>query len=231
MKERPILMNGEMVLATLDDRKTQTRRVVKLSLPSTEMCPVRMIIDSQSPSGHSWMSDMYGTKHIKCPYGQVGDRLYVRETWATNFPRTVKPKDLPDTTQILYRADGIIPSGKDSMTRWESCLHLPKRFARIHLEITAIRVERVQDITPDDIIAEGLDSFCWDYAESDDGTGDMFMYADHTIEPPKWAADNMTSCECIEDVFSWLWDSVSKPEHTWDKNPFVWCVSFKKIDK
>ena len=223
MKERPILMNTEMVKAVLtcakcgvitveiscpkcgstERRKTQTRRVI----------PGEIHIDEKNEIYHWYppknrgkyfesyaMDTFLDQLSFRCPYGQVGDVLYVRETWATNFPRTVKPKDLPDTTQILYRADETNP-GHDAMTRWESSLHLPKRFSRIHLEITAIRVERVQDISNEDSKAEGVD--------------------------PENAA-----CNCdggaYRNGFCGLWDEIYK---TWDKNPWVRVVEFKRIDK
>ena len=93
---------------------------------------------------------------------------------------------------------------------------------------TETRRLRVQDITTDEMNQQ-LEGFGWDYAESSDGTGDMFMYWDHTSgDPPKWA-DWITSCECIEDVFASFWNSIYPG--SWERNDWVWVFTFKRIEK
>lgn len=132
MKERPILFSGGMVRAILDGRKTQTRRVIKPQ-PSK---PV-------GPNHDGLWSDTCDpvTRYFGCPYGQPGDRLYVRETWRINL-----------SGNIWYRADG--KSVADGL--WKPSIHMPRILSRITLEIESVRVERVQEITPDDCRAEGI---------------------------------------------------------------------------
>ena len=171
VRERPILFSGEMVRAILDGRKTQTRRVVKL--------PEHVVARGIHPRMDEWVSkgNRYTTgsgqyqggnplytgdqppgllvtclddtcQRVPCPYGQPGDRLYVRETWHKIF-------EWPEghNERLLYRADGHdLPPGH----RWKPSIHMPKRFSRIWLEVTGVRVERVQDITEEDAVAEGV---------------------------------------------------------------------------
>lgn len=127
-KERPILFSSEMVQAILQGRKTQTRRVVK---PRSYICdivdgwPYEMTEDDLQP--------------IKCPYGRVGDILWVRETWCWNG------------YYYIYRADE-----RNMPFRWKPSIHMPKKACRLFLRIANIRVERLHDISSEDIKAEGI---------------------------------------------------------------------------
>ena len=115
---RGILFKGEMVRKILSDEKTQTRRAV----------------NPQSMVGH-----VGGSVVDRCPYGAVGDRLWVRETWGLHYG-------------VVYRAtDTARPSGG-----WKPSIHMPRKFSRILLEITDVRVERLQKITHEDAVAEGI---------------------------------------------------------------------------
>jgi len=254
--EHPIIFSTEMVRAILDCRKTQTRRIIKPQPISTEMCPAVVMMDVHSPSGLSWHSDMYGTNYLKCIYGKVGDTLWVRETWLLNGSGNTlriqykasdseyRPDDKKWCGRLVSKhAPEHINEAQSMWDRhnekikghkipWRSPRFMPKWAARIFLEITNIRVERLQDISEDDILAEGIEGFGWDYVESSDGTGDKFMYwNDPKQDMPNWCPRNTTSCECIEDVFSWLWDSINaKRGFGWDKNPWVRVIEFKKVD-
>lgn len=143
MKERPILFSGPMVRAILDGRKTMTRRVIK-NAPELLNRPEIM------PS----LIEAYKAAWVKtCPYGQPGDRLWVRETWAAQHefdghsPRFVKVG-----ARFHYRASEQGPSG----LLWRPSIHMPRWASRLTLEITAVRVERVQDIGDEDAEREGL---------------------------------------------------------------------------
>lgn len=131
MKERPILFSAPMVRAILDGRKTQTRRVVKLRngqyMPPSEKADI-----------NGWRQMLRN-----CPYGQPGDRLWVRET---HFDA----KRLNEG-RILYRADGDV-----SRFGWTPSIHMPRSASRITLEVTGVRVERLQDISEADAVAEGV---------------------------------------------------------------------------
>lgn len=157
MKERPILFNGEMVRAILDGSKTQTRRVINPQ-------PVPMGVSSYGGTrqGWNWKRETFNRSWndddkapyrkaclatmalaCVCPYGQTGDRLYVRETWRKNL-----------SGKIWYRADG--KSVADGL--WKPGIHMPRILSRITLEIESVRVERVQQITHFDAFLEGAES-------------------------------------------------------------------------
>lgn len=174
MKERPILFNAAMVRAILDGRKTQTRRVVKHH-PSDDgnMClvdhgdgwwPYRSD-DSESPVVNGGDEIPYS-----CPYGQPGDRLWVRETWA----KVSGDREEPDA--IAYRADS-----ENQAEVWTPSIHMPRWASRITLEVVSVRVERLQDISRGDAMAEGCPFP--NMAEGDD--------------PRKWYAD--------------LWEQINGP--------------------
>lgn len=152
MKERPILFSTEMVQSILEGRKTQTRRVVAndgcdlINKPNSILC-------SPSSNGVSHFRSIGGLTIFagyKCPYGKVGDKLWVRET----FSRIITPKG---EKTFIYKADD--DCYKDTIEDWQGwtpSIHMPKEAARIWLEITDIRVERLQDISEGDVKAEGV---------------------------------------------------------------------------
>lgn len=129
MKERPIIFNGAMVLAILDGSKTQTRRPVRWDL-----------------------------HYVVSPCGQVGDRLWVRETWARLMADVIQG---PKFDHILYRADLRDNNGRQVAVPprgWRPSIHMPRWLSRITLEVTGVRLQHLQDITEDDAIAEGFAS-------------------------------------------------------------------------
>ena len=193
MKELPIIFSGEMVRAILDGRKTQTRRVVK---PQPNPGPQGKMI---SLGGGYWAAldgDMWG--EWKCPYGQLGDLLYVREAFTVVEDSTIEDPGM------YYRADGDLPSHIDDSVKWKPSIHMPKWAARFWLEVTGIRVERVQDISEEDAEAEG--------APKDRVIG----YG---------SIGNKTHRE----GFILLWDAINhkRPGCSWEDNPYVWIVEFK----
>ena len=194
MKERPILFSTENVKAILDDRKTQTRRVIK------PQPPVSVNILPNALKGEWWWYEHQGRRpQIKCPYGQVGDRLWVRETiycdWGGEW--RYKAGDAPvkggDFDKGEYfDGDDMSPRPSIFMPRWAS---------RITLEITDTRVERLQEITEEDVLEEG----------SIKGLPVATGYANN---------------------FKWLWNSLNaKRGYGWDFNPWVWVISFRRIDE
>lgn len=124
-KERPIIFSAPMIRAILDGRKTQTRRVV-----------------NQIRSGDEWVVIPSMDNVPMCPYGQVGDLLWVREVWAA------------ETDPIIYRAD--CSEWMSSALSWRSPIHMPRSACRLRLEITDVRAERLQEITGKDVAAEGF---------------------------------------------------------------------------
>ena len=202
MKEHPILFNGEMVKAILGGRKTQTRRIIKSQ-------PNYIRFNQVVLNNHVGFEDEHGNP-IKCPFGKVGDRLWVRETfWISQ-----------SENGILYRAD--IPMHWDAKDteceindinlkaeeyKWKPSIHMPRMASRIALEIVDIRVERLQDITESDARADGI-----------------------TTEKPKSAYwENRNNFAVSE--FMGLWESIySKHGCGWFTNPWVWVVEFKMLE-
>jgi len=154
MKERPMIFNAEMVRAILDGRKTQTRRIMK---PQPTPCTLQK-------GGHWWPSNVFKTMlHIEeemqngkggwgglvgdaCPFGDVGDRMWVREAWARyNIDQ--------DSHDMAYRA--TTPEDWPEEGRWRPSIHMPRWASRITLEITGVRVERLASVSDDDAGKEG----------------------------------------------------------------------------
>lgn len=134
MKERPIIMQAESVRAILDGRKIQTRRIVNPQPDDLEDKYASMALVEA-------LRFYQGGKHHKCPHGQPGDRLWVKEAWAMNTP----------PSGAIYKADGEVRDQK-----WKSPLFMPRWASRITLELVNVRVERVQDISRKDAKAEGF---------------------------------------------------------------------------
>ena len=159
MKERPILFSGPMVRAILEGRKTQTRRVVKPQ-PPTAFVTVRVedgtqfswCLRNQSAfdlpeSAADWLT-------LRCPYGVPGDRLWVRETWGSCTTN--------GTVCSGYRADvALRPEIEAGVDRWRPSIHMPRWASRLLLEVKAVRVERLQEISEDDAFAEGISGGDW----------------------------------------------------------------------
>ena len=216
MTERGILFSAPMVRALLDGTKTQTRRAVKM--PGSWDCivyadwgngfwPYRSD-DGESPS--------YDNNEIplRCPYGQPGDRLWVRETWYCDhwdvqegpYQEVAGAREL-----LVYRADGERPYEAEQPV-WRPSIHMPRWASRILLEIVSVRVERLQDITPNDAVEEGIERVrCPD---------DRLCY---------WR-DYVTGGSIAGQVGSYrsLWESINGAG-SWDVNPFVWVVEFKRV--
>jgi hypothetical protein len=219
MRNRPILMNTEMAKSTHELIKTQTRRINGL--------------DSVNKNPDNWecnmVSDKYGwvfvskgghTRTIPCPYGKVGDRLWVRETFASlqgGSYEDIRPRE--GYSIIRYKADDSL-SGLDADTRgypYRPSIHMPRWASRITLEITDIRVERVQDIDEMGALNEGTPI---KYFEKVHGT----YKESHRTTTGDFISGS------AKDAFSRLWDSINaKRGYSWDSNPWVWVVSFKVI--
>ena len=210
IKERPILFLAPMVRAILEGRKTVTRRPVKATKAHADGF---MMLDH----GKGWrpynafgdfVSDHEGMEYpIACPYGKLGDRLWVRETCFINDYREASvPEQERADCEIHYRADGIPDfEGEEELIRWRPSIHMPRWASRILLEVTDVRVERLQDITEEQALAEGIKK------HSDGG---------YHVEDGKHYSDSPV------ESFACLWSSVGG---NWDANPWVWCVSFKRI--
>jgi hypothetical protein len=239
MAEKPMLFNTQMVQAILDGRKTMTRRVV-----ADKFDPANWDWDIQDKGFGPFIEDKYGDPiEVKtlCPYGVPGDRLYVRETW-----RIGAWAENPGRISVDYKADGYIrrewldvedperferywiqsthdaekaglkfdldgqyhwEPGK-APTRWRPSIFMPKEAARIWLTVTDVRVERLQEITTDEAKAEGA------------------------LQPgviPSNTLVHNTEGTIPRTNFKILWDSLNASRgFSWEQNPWVWVVSFKR---
>lgn len=194
IKERPILSSGEMVRAILSDRKTQTRRIVKPPPKVVHALYHDASIDTERIFPN-------GDQRIHCPYGVPGDLLWVRETWQEilNVKECSQGKSWDATsTKYVFAADGEKPF----YGKWRPSIHMPRGASRINMEITSIDVERLQDISEADAVAEG----CHVGA----GAGN-WRNARHRFEE--------------------LWDSINIKRAPWASNPYVWVIEFKRIAK
>lgn len=152
MKERPILFNGAMVRAILAGNKTQTRREVKHQPRRSDLLPCYVFPKNKEQANSFWPAGfLYPNAKDEvlslCPYGQVGDRLWVRETWAqTDGSHEI----LPLAYRATYDGRALIDD------RWRPSIHMPRWASRITLEIVNVRVERLQDISETDALEEGI---------------------------------------------------------------------------
>jgi len=167
MKERPILFSGEMVRAALDDLKRQTRRTNGLEEINEfpDHWKFDRCFEDDGTYAFTYTEGEFQGELIKCPYGKIGDRLYVRENWGTHrLYDAIKPSNLKDRSElkdgIWYEADIYKKEKSIWMGKTRPNIFLPKRFSRITLEITNIRVERLNDISEEDAYAEGIQPQC-----------------------------------------------------------------------
>lgn len=199
VKERPILFSGPMVRAILDGKKTQTRRVIK---PQPEMeldgecLPDGSCYGGWEPVLPPW---------CKWPY-QNGMRLWVRETWGKTVEGTV-----------CYRANepGSIVS------RWRPSIHMPRLASRITLEITGVRVERLQEMRRDDAFAEGVEHVNPYSVTPGLPPGMPACFKNYQKDDGWFAADPVAS-------FRSLWQSINGPG-SWDASPWVWVIEFRMV--
>lgn len=208
IKERPILFSGPMVRAILDGTKTQTRRIIKQQPAKSTRFAMGPLYGKEWTFGSRCVSEkndpynFYVEQETKCPYGTPGDRLWVRETWAP-----VSSFDPSPETGALYLADPMYVGGPVEW-KWKPSIHMPRWASRLNLEITDIRVERLQDISVDDAKAEGWGGYSDSWMEGDNDLG-------VTGSGPKtW--------------YRKLWKTINGPD-SWAANPWVWVVEFKRV--
>ena len=294
MTERPILFSGAMVRAILDGTKTQTRRVVKgrgsRGLPEfhggrgeeNDSSAWGWFFDGPDHHGYEVLARGLDERHdhglvsMPCPFGRVGDRLWVRETWrtgawrddgrvaldyaaspeATRTPWLRPPAEVfrrlakqgMDECHRAVRRGSLIEEHTDgrftwphggSPCRWRPSIHMPRWASRITLEVTGVRVDRLNAISEEDALAEGVDVHMmpeeWRAVRQQHGRNEAITF---DREP---SADLIAALR-LRDVthaparpmrsavsgFSSLWESING-DGSWKANPWVWCVSFKVV--
>lgn len=235
MKERPILMKAEGVRATLEDRKTQTRRIDNLK---EILIPDKWTIQT--------IKD-----YFKCRW-EKGMNLWVRETWGEITWHELgqyiySGTHVPNRTTVVYRAgphpfNGSVPHGWNELkNKWHPSIHMPRWASRIELEITNIRVERIQDISEEDAIAEGIaplfsESEIKDRPEFNLKPMPFLNYLWHGNHGKHGTGNKKTdaweyqysSYKSARDSFSSLWELTYGPG-AWDRNDWVWVIDYKRI--
>ena len=220
MKETPIIFQGDMVRAILVDRKTNTSRLNGLDYINKS--PDAWNLDTVLLDGTAVFNRDNGfeIKLIKCPYGKIGDRLWVREAfldlgYSEGDPPIHIKKDYKGIEhEIVFCAecpdfrfidgDGFVDERKDGSeaSHWKPSIHMPKWACRLWLENTDIRVERLQDISEEDAKAEGVS---------------LELVKGQPILNP------------YKTCFKFLWDSITGKKHPWSDNPWVRALSFKRL--
>lgn len=213
MRERPILFNGPMVRAVLNGDKTQTRRAKALDYFSNPENDPAGWWCARVDAGVAYMvyKNSPHERAVKCPYGQPGDRLWVRETWQhANHPFGPYQEHTP----IFYRADYLDdPHGPDGelsaegrYREWRPSIHMPRAACRLVLEVARVRVERLQAINHMDALAEGV------------GVNPSAAGVTMTTPPGE---------SLPRVMFRALWEQINGPG-AWDVNPWVWAVEFRR---
>lgn len=213
MTERGMIFNGEMVRAILDGRKTQTRRPVKFPILDRNLgCEL---------AGNELAGELSAGNYLNSAFGKPGDRIWVRETFQgplfdyvlmDSYCKDPTPFEKPEF--CVYKADGVpAPEFYDADDElhccWRPSIHMPRWASRILLEITDVRVERLNAISQEDAQAEGMELAGWrpTYSDPDSGGEVMTPY----------------------DNFAELWSSIYG-EESWNANPWVWVISFKRVE-
>ena len=236
MAIKPILFNTEMVRAILDGRKTCTRRVIKPQ-PQSGLCYTyagghKDCIGKwtyPNRGAHKLWGEEYKlpenikdeelSKRWNPPY-HTDDILYVRETWSEGYE---------DGTYI-YRADdklADLPTFKESSKLiYRPSIHMPKEAARIWLKVTNVRVERLQEMKPVDVIKEGAYPDCWDCLNTYGESGSQCCYG---------TEEQCSQCDEVMMEWEKLWNSTIKKSdldrYSWDANPWVWVIEFERCEK
>ena len=210
-KERPILFSASMVRALLANTKTQTRRAIKAPVSVTSF---------EHFHEERW-DRMQGDRRgdtVRCPYGKPGDRLWVREAWRAELTwDSIKPSDIPPEAALWYEADGQQRNngmGHKFKGKLRPSMFMPRWASRITLEVTDVRVERLQDISEADAQAEGTPCYvCGGHLH---GLSEDDCHCFHR----KATASDYRS----------LWESING-EGSWSLNPWVWVVSFHRMEE
>ncbi|WP_368083075.1 hypothetical protein [Klebsiella michiganensis] len=218
MKERGMIFNGEMVRAILDGRKTQTRRIIKDCTVGRDQ--ISKFIQIEKKFIGCYPEDVPELIRECCPYGVPGDRIWVREAFrvhsrATDVATLVyKASERNSWTEQTHRVPVAVCNKPATPEKWTPSLHMPRWASRILLEITDVRVERLNAISEEDAEAEGIDmEALYDSQDCYD------CIADH----------NMTGRPTVTGAFKYLWQSIYGQE-SWNADPWVWVIEFKRVE-
>lgn len=208
MKERPILFSGAMVRALLDGSKTQTRRIVKPQPVANHRGKFAFDSFTDDEAIESYWQNYPLWGPVRSPFGKAGDRLWVRETWSSDFANNYPHERVwyaadNDRRHEIHVSDGVrgiySPESHEHVPfRWRPSIHMPRWASRITLEVTGVRVERLHDVTDAAALAEGVDRT--------------------NTSIPGYARERFTR----------LWTSINGNE-SWRDDPWVWVIEFNRV--
>ncbi len=227
MSERPILFSAQMARAILDGHKTQTRRVVKVGDTIEERDD-----GTRWPYFTTWTHGDDGSPWASCPYGEPGDRLWVRETWryadwtedgqpwiryAADDARRLCERvssewaaRVADIWAELSSAENVAVDGRAADRKWRPSIFLPRWASRITLAVTAVRVERLQEISELDALDEGVE-------------GKRVTSVLNGVRGEYVVGS-------ARDAYAALWDTINGDRAPWASNPWVWVVEFSRVE-
>jgi len=246
---KPIIFSAPMVQAILEDRKSMTRRIIKLNKYIVTQDNGLFTLFAEDSCYYDQHMEQI-EKYIKCPYGKPGDILWVRETWCNEWDN-----DIGFTGKYLYKADGIevYHYADPDKSPWKSPRYMPYKAARLFLLVKNIRVERLQDITEDDAKEEGISRLfdnlpkgeyaLWACAVGQRKTqaeqpftnylwhGHFGKYGTGNKQSDAWAYQ-YSAYKSAVGSFSSLWELINaKRGYGWDTNPWVWVIEFERTEK
>lgn len=212
MKERPVLFSAPMVRSILAGRKTKTRRVVNLPawLHPDEINDAIAALNRHGGKAAK-RGPCDGLRSFGCPYGVPGDRMWVREAFRIAATMDGQPHTLAVPQAVWYAADDAIPR---LLGRGRPSIRMPRWASRLTLDVESVRVERLQDITEEDAIAEGAEFEVQEF----NGTG-------------QWGFKGVRGAygDTAREAFAGLWDSLAQDGAKWADNPWVWVVGFRRV--
>jgi hypothetical protein len=239
MKERPIIFSGPMVRAILDGRKTQTRRLIPDQPPPNCAYLTQAKLgeykdgiprwgwtdgSTRDYAWHPWIKDE--PAWYTCPKGVPGDRLWVKETFfhtPAEYEYCISCSVPYLEAYTVYAADcdtGVQGAG------FTSCIFMPRNLSRITLEITEVRVQRLQQITNLDAIDEGVMTFDYEWVKSN--------FPTYAKEYAAWQSGGQVGAPPLGPSpvmrYAALWDSINAEKYPWSSNPWVWAISFRRVD-
>lgn len=225
MAVKGILFNTEMVRAILDGKKSCTRRLVKTR--RKDACGfyvTRRKADGLFAGIYEYdENESMFDNQLEPPY-QPGDIIYVRETWHKYIKRVGEGQNCHLAEFYGYKAS--VANSEDAGEPWHPSIHMPKEAARIWLKVKNVRVERLQEMKPVDVIKEGAYPDCWDCLNTYEESGSQCCYG---------TEEECSQCDGVMMEWEKLWNSTIKKtdidRYGWDVNPWVWVIEFERCEK